>query len=183
MCSGCVGHIKGRNSEYSAQKHEKWGVKCPNWALSTIFKRWRHTSPQCHYDVIMASLWRHIDIKIEFLSFFVIFYHISFIHSNLCKKYWNLMKWAILPTPGPSEGSPVTGWSTGSPVPIFFSPSAQINFRKSCKKTESQIFRFSGYSAKTTWVGNFAPPPCGIGLIGNTLTGNTNTSVVHTFLL
>ena len=51
---------------------------------------------RCHYDVIMASLWRQIDIKIDFLSFFVIFYHSTFIYSNLGEKYWNLLKWAIL---------------------------------------------------------------------------------------
>ena len=158
MCSGCVGHIKGRNSEYSAQKHEKWGVKCPNWTLSTIFKRWRHTSPQCHYDVIMASLWRHIDIKIEFLSFFVIFYHTSFIFSNLCKKILKFAEVGNFAHPGSFRGvagDRVIHRVTGA---NFFSPSAQINFRKSCKKPKSQIFRFSGYSAKTTWVGNFAPP-------------------------
>ena len=41
----------------------------------------------------------------------------------------------------------------------FFPRSGQINFRKSCKKPDSQIFRFSGYLRKTTWVGKIAPPP------------------------
>ena len=119
---------------------------------------------RCHYDVIMASLWRHIDIKIDFLSFFC---HFLPFNIHIFKFGWKILKFAEVGNFGhPGSVRGLAGYRVMHRVTgaKFFSPSTEINFRNSCKKPESQTFRFSGYSAKTTWVGNFAPPPCGIGL-------------------
>ena len=110
-------------SKFGIFSSETWKMRGQMSKLDTINDFCKMTSYKS-----AVSLWRHNGIFMTsywhenwfFIFFFVIFYHTSFIYSNLCKKYWNLLKWAILAIPGLSDGSPVSGWSTGSPVPIFF---------------------------------------------------------------